>query len=104
MKNSWYSIQAKGAEAKISIHDEIGLYGVDAKTFMAELDALEGVEAINLSIHSPGGDVIEGWAMYNKLVDHPAHVTAKVEGFAGSIASVILIFTTSSLRFLECFF
>jgi len=91
MKNSWYKIQAKGAEAKISIHDEIGLYGVDAKTFMAELDALEGVEAINLSIHSPGGDVIEGWAMYNKLVEHPAHVTAKVEGFAGSMASVILM-------------
>lgn len=91
MNNTWYSIQAKGAEAKISIHDEIGLYGVDAKTFMAELDSLDGVEAINLSIHSPGGDVIEGWAMYNKLVEHPAHVTAKVEGFAGSMASVILM-------------
>ena len=91
MNNTWYSIQAKGAEAKISIHDEIGLYGVDAKSFMAELDSLNGVEEINLSIHSPGGDVIEGWAMYNKLVEHPAHVTAKVEGFAGSMASVILM-------------
>ena len=91
MKKTWFSIQAKGAEAKISIHDEIGLYGVDAKSFMAELDSLDGVEEINLSIHSPGGDVIEGWAMYNKLVEHPAHVTAKVEGFAGSMASVILM-------------
>lgn len=91
MKNSWYSIQAKGSEAKISIHDEIGLYGVDAKTFMSELDSLEGISAINLSIHSPGGDVIEGWAMYNKLAEHPAHITAKVEGFAGSMASVILM-------------
>ena len=82
MKNSWYSIQAKGSEAKISIHDEIGLYGVDAKTFMAELDSLEGISAINLSIHSPGVDVIEG----NNLIWLHLAIT-----FAVSTASFYLV-------------
>jgi len=90
--DSWFSIQAKGDDtAQISIHDSIGLGGASGSQFMADLDALGPVKNISLSIHSDGGDVLEGWAIYNKLLSHPAHVTAKVEGLAASMASVILM-------------
>ncbi len=92
MKN-WYSIQnkASGGAANISIHDEIGLWGVSAKQFIDEVQSLGDVSEITLSIHSPGGDVLDGVAIYNALASHPATITARVDGFAGSMASVILM-------------
>lgn len=89
---SWYSIKNKaGHVLDISLHDEIGLWGVTAADFMAELSAHTEVRSINLSIHSPGGNLLDGLAMYNKLKAHPARVFGKVEGIAASAASVVLM-------------
>lgn len=89
---SWYSIQAKeGAPetAEVSIHDEIGGWGISARDFIRDLRGLGPVSRIDLSIHSPGGSVFEGWAIYNRLSNHPAEVHVTVEGLAASMASVI---------------
>jgi ATP-dependent Clp endopeptidase proteolytic subunit ClpP len=90
---TWYQIQAKSSgdkkAADISIHDEIGLWGVSASRFLADVKALGAVDEINLSIHSPGGDVLDGWAIYNALRSNKAHVNVRVEGLAASMASVI---------------
>lgn len=95
--NSFYSITAKAdsSHAEILIYDEIGPANfwadtVDAKSFVKELQALD-VETITLRINSPGGDVFDGVAIYNALVDHPAAVKVKVDGLAASIASVIML-------------
>lgn len=89
-----YSIKAKaGAEAaEIFIYQDIGeslFGGVSAKTFVADLKAAGKVSHIDLRINSFGGDVFDGLAIYRKLVDHPASITAHVDGIAASIASVI---------------
>ena len=55
------------------------------------LEELKGVEQINVHINSYGGEVAEGWAIYNSLINHPAKVTTIAEGFACSIASVIFM-------------
>lgn len=89
MKN-WYSIQAKaGGTAEIKIYDEIGMWGVSARQFSDELTALGQVKNINLHIHSPGGDVFDGIAIYNLLNKHPATLTVYIDGLAASMASVI---------------
>ena len=44
---------------------------------------------INLYINSPGGSVMEGYGIYAQLKRTPAKVTAYVDGFACSVASVI---------------
>lgn len=86
----WFSIQAKaGGTASISIYDEIGFYGVSAKQFAEELAALGRITHIELHIHSPGGDVFEGIAIYNLLKNHPARITVIVDGIAASMASFI---------------
>lgn len=88
---SWYAIKNKTAEsATLSIHDEIGLWGVSASSFIADLRALN-VKTIYLSIQSPGGNVLEGLAIYNALLQHPATIIATVEGIAASAASFILM-------------
>lgn len=91
---TWYKIQAKiekPRSADISIHDEIGLWGVSASAFMRDLRDMGELDEINLSIHSPGGDVLDGWAIYNAIKNNKARVTARVEGLAASMASVILM-------------
>lgn len=88
---SWYSIKAAsdGASANISIYEEIGGWGITAQQFSEDLKALGAVSHINLHIHSPGGDVFDGIAIYNLLSKHPAKVTVNIDGLAASMASVI---------------
>nr|WP_217694975.1 MULTISPECIES: ClpP-like prohead protease/major capsid protein fusion protein [Pseudomonas] len=89
-KQSWYSLKAlaKG-HAEILLYDEIGMWGITAQQFARDLKALGDLSLISLRIHSPGGDVFEGTAIYNLLKNHPAKVEAHIDGLAASMASVI---------------
>lgn len=51
------------SDADIYIYDEIGFWGVTAKQFISDLNALGDITHINLHINSPGGDVFEGIAI-----------------------------------------
>ena len=87
---SWFLIRnAAHGVGEISIYDEIGLWGVDARQFRDDLSALGDVHALNVYINSPGGDVFDGLAIHSMLARHPAKVTVNVDGIAASIASVI---------------
>lgn len=95
MKN-WYQVQNKqNGVIDISLHDEIGLWGISAADFISELKNHDGAKAINLSIHSPGGNVLDGLAIYNALKAHPAKIHGQVEGIAASAASFILMASDS---------
>lgn len=89
---SWYSI-AKSATADavdILIYDEIGFWGVQASEFVTALAAVDA-KTINLRVNSPGGSVFDGLAIYQALAAHPAKIIAHVDGWAASIASVIIM-------------
>jgi ATP-dependent protease ClpP protease subunit len=87
---SWYSIKALSrGVAEILLYDEIGAWGITAQQFARELKALGDLSLISLRIHSPGGDVFEGTAIYNLLKHHPARVEAHIDGLAASMATVI---------------
>lgn len=87
----WYTIKAAsdGTSANISIYQEIGGWGITAQQFSEDLKALGDISHISLHIHSPGGDVFDGIAIYNLLNKHPAKVTEQIDGLAASMASVI---------------
>lgn len=89
MKKKWFAInQAENAPAEVLIYDEIGGWGVTAKSFLEELSRIKG-NSIVLRINSPGGDVFEAFAIFDKLRQHPAKIAVYVEGVAASAASVI---------------
>lgn len=89
-KESWYSIKAAArGVAEVLLYDEIGMWGITAQQFARDLKALGDLAKINLHIHSPGGDVFEGTAIYNLLRTHPATVDVYIDGLAASMASVI---------------
>lgn len=90
-ERQWYSIQSRSAdEAEILIYDVIGWPFIDAETFVRELSAIDAPH-IKVRINSPGGDVMDGTAIYNALRAHPAEITTVVEGVAASMASVIAL-------------
>ena len=87
----WYTIKAASdaTSANISIYEEIGGWGITAQQFSEDLKALGDISHISLHIHSPGGDVFDGIAIYNLLNKHPAKITVYIDGLAASMASVI---------------
>lgn len=71
---------------------ESGSYKISetsSEYFREQLSAYKDIKRINLYINSMGGSVVEGAGIYNQLKRHPASVTAYIDGFACSIASVI---------------
>ncbi len=62
---------------------------IGAKDFQEMLEKNPNAKNINVYINSCGGSVSEGVAIYNQLKRHKAYVTAYIDGFACSIASVI---------------
>jgi len=103
MTKKWYEIKALAAngqavadgtpavKATISIHDEIGAWGILAREFIAEFKALPAGVPIELSVHSPGGSVFEALAMYHVMVAERDRITARVEGVAASAATIPLM-------------
>ena len=94
-KKSWYSLAAvahgEGQVATVSVHDEIGGGGITASDFMRDLLALGDVEEVHFSIHSPGGSLLDGWAMYNLVKNLEVPTTAHIEGYAASMATIVAL-------------
>lgn len=98
--NSWLRIGAQMPDETIpvemQIYDQIGRdwfsgSGVEAAFFKAELDRIPANREINLHIHSPGGDVFDGLAIYNLLSQRRGKLTVYNDGLCASIASIIAL-------------
>jgi ATP-dependent protease ClpP protease subunit len=81
-------VENEAGLAKVYLYEEIGFWGIWAEDFVDELLRIDAA-TIELHINSPGGDVFDGVAMYNALVDHHATVNVVVDGLAASAASFI---------------
>lgn len=62
--------------------------GISAASVIAQLDQVT-TDEIRLRINSYGGDVLEGVAIHNALIAHPARKVAEIFGVAASAASWI---------------
>jgi ATP-dependent protease ClpP protease subunit len=96
---SWFKIEnrvmttdggAATPTTDIYLYDAIGEWGVTAQDF---LDALRGVTSptITLYVNCEGGEVFDGLAIYEALRRHPADITARIDGIAASMASVVVM-------------
>ena len=90
---NWYNIKnvAEGNITEVMIYDEIGMYGVDAKSFVDDIKNLPKDTSVLLRINSPGGSVIDGLAIYDAVNRLPQKVSSLIEGIAASMASVIAL-------------
>ena len=96
-RNQPFQIKAKSStKAEIILYGAIGASwyedSISAKQFSDEMNKLDSsVKEISLRINSPGGDVFDGITIYNRLKQHPARVTAYIDGISASIASIIML-------------
>lgn len=83
-----------------STSDTITIYGVIGEDWYGEGVTLKRIDAalraigerdVTVYINSPGGDMFEGIAIYNRLREHSHKVSTKVLGMAASAASVIYL-------------
>ena len=88
--NANFRVAVTDTSAEIMLYDEIGWLGVTAAQFKQELDAIT-VPNITLRVNSPGGEIFDSLAIFNAIREHPATVTARVDGLAASMASVIAL-------------
>lgn len=97
MRKKYYNMQQSGKTVDIMIFGDITSWrwtenDVSSYSFANELaKAGDDVEEIIVHINSYGGEVSEGFAVYNTLKNHPAKVTTICDGFACSAASVIFM-------------
>jgi ATP-dependent protease ClpP protease subunit len=93
-RKNWFSARmAAGGSAEVFIYDEIGIFGVTAAGFVAQVRALNA-KALTVRLNSPGGSIPDGMAIYNFLRAESARgvpVHVEVDGWAASIASVIML-------------
>lgn len=86
----WFDVTIKNESdtAEVLLYDDIGQYGIEAKEFISELNNVKASN-INVRINSRGGEVYDGFAIYQALKSHPATVNVTIDALAASIASVI---------------
>lgn len=91
----YYALEQKERQADIQIYGDITSWtsmnsDVSAYLLSKQIEGLD-VDTINVHISSYGGEVSEGWAIYNALKSHKAKIRTFADGFACSIASVIFM-------------
>lgn len=75
---------------EINIIGEIGDWwdNITTQWLAKKLAAIGGADLV-INLHSDGGDMFEGVAMYNLLKNHKGHVRINIIGMAASAASII---------------
>ena len=92
MLNPYFDIQQFGEQTDIYIFGDITRYADEASqetsghSLVQHLKKNPDAAEINLHIDSFGGNVSEGWAIYNALKDSRARVTSYADGFVASAA------------------
>ena len=86
---TWYNRKTAANKTPVlSIFDDIGAYGVSAKSFLNDLRTVT-TDEVDVEINSPGGDVFAGLAIYNGLRASGKKINVKVLGLAASAASLV---------------
>lgn len=92
--------QIVNEEDKVFFQDWYGTDGLCYKDIPEFLDSMEeGDNEIDIRLHCPGGDCIEGWAIYDALRNSGKTISATIEGECSSMATIILLAAPKERRF-----
>lgn len=87
---TWFKIRALAdKKSEISLHDEIGAWGIEPSELVRQIGEIDATEIV-VGLNSPGGDVSGSIAIVNALRSHPARIVVRLDAVAASMASVIL--------------
>lgn len=91
--DQWYEIRGAIADSpgEILIYDQIGGWGISASSFIREVSdaGLFNASQVDIRIHSPGGSILDGFAIFSTLKRLSGQVNIYIDGLAASMASVL---------------
>ena len=100
----WYQIYAATAQQPLEIH----IYGVigwdvSAQQFIKEAkeNGLFEAKRLIMRLHTPGGDVMDGFAIFNILSGLTAQIDIYVDGMAASMGSILACLPNATLHMPE---
>lgn len=82
-------IASEETKSFLNFWGEDGISFPDVDTFVDNIP--DDDNEIELHLHCPGGECIEGWAIYDKLRSTGKNITAYIDGQCASMATVILM-------------
>ena len=93
-KKFWKFCNQAGNKVELLLYGDISQTSwwgdeVTPKQFAEELAGLGALDKITVRINSGGGDVFAAQAIGNQLEQHPAAVTAKIDGLCASAATIV---------------
>lgn len=88
-------IYAYGDVVNIQVTDANEFGVICLKSVVEEINSMPDAEQIVVHIHSPGGDVFEGFAIHDALVNTKKEIITIIEGLCGSIATVLALAGTT---------
>lgn len=93
-KKFWKFCNQAGNKVELLLYGDISQTSwwgdeVTPKQFAEELAGLGALDEITVRINSGGGDVFAAQAIGNQLEQHPAAVTAKIDGLCASAATIV---------------
>lgn len=87
-------------ETKVMYRDWFGTDGVCYKDITDFLESMEeGDNKIDILLHCPGGNCLEGWAIYDRLRQSGKQISATIEGNCSSMATIVLLAAPKERRF-----
>lgn len=87
-------------ETKVMYRDWLGTDGVCYKDITDFLESMEeGDNQIDILLHCPGGNCLEGWAIYDRLRQSGKQISATIEGNCSSMATIVLLAAPKERRF-----
>lgn len=76
----------------LQITGTIGWWYLDLAAVSGAMEEAEAnYDRVIVEVHSPGGSVFDGWAIYNRLKRSTSYVVTKCVGIAASMGSVIMM-------------
>ena len=82
-------IASESKKAFLKFWGEDGISFPDVDAFVDNIPADDN--EIEMHLHCPGGECIEGWAIYDKLRSTGKNITAYMDGQCASMATVIMM-------------
>lgn len=80
-------------DKEIKLYGNIGSQAVNSLAFSNTLSEYErkGYSNITIRLHSDGGSVLDGNAMFNAIQNSKMHVKIIIDGIAASMASIVIL-------------
>ena len=87
-----YRIENKtDKEPTIYIYDEISYWGISAEEIVQDIEAVDDSVTLHIRYNTPGGNIFDGFSIFNAVRRHKGKTISHIDGLAASISSVMAL-------------